>query len=132
MTEMGLCEITTTPEAAWAASGTAGQYSTYRNVLLRTRDQGSGRKRARLDTRSSLPQGLGALQILRLGLHGSPRGRKFVPPTRPTFLGSPNPLRRFPTEEPQPGFLSGGGACTTGLDAGARGPGPTATPRPRG
>lgn len=94
-------------------------------MLLRTRDQGSWRKRARPDPHSTLPQGWGALQILRFGLHGSPRGRKFVHPTRPTFLGSPNPLlRRFPTEEPQPGFLSGGGACTAGLGAGASGRAP--------
>lgn len=107
------------------------------NVPLRTRDRGSRRKGARPDPRSTLPQGLGALQTLHLGQHRSPRGRKFVRqalavPARPTFLGSPNPLlSRFPTGDPQPGFPSGGGACTVGLGAGTHGPGPTAAPRPR-
>ena len=107
------------------------------NVLLRTRDRGSRRKGARPDSRSTLPQGLGTLQTLRLGQRRSPRGKKLVPhalavPARPTFLGSPNPLlSRFPTGDPQPGFLSGGGACTVGLGAGTYGPGHTAAPRPR-
>ena len=133
---MGLCEIRTTPETAYAAQKPpAGVHATQRAP----EDQGSGLKTERSKARLPLdaPAGFGDPADPAAGPAQVSAGEEVGTsragcPRPPHIPGVPQP-----TPQPLPDwgsparFSFGGGACTVGLGAGTYGPGHTAAPRPR-